>query len=109
MCLSPVLLFLLTIIIWTGYDALAVILLSASFCFEGASVSALHCGLSSYRAVDICSLVHPVETCFIHQFYLQSWMELDVLIQGIKSVGGFKIFKCYFIIKEDYDPFGASI
>lgn len=72
-------------------------------------MSALHCGLSSYRAVDVRSLVHPVETCFIHQLYLQFWMELDLLIQGIKSVRGFKIFKCYFIIKEEYNPFSASI
>lgn len=43
-------------------------------------MSALHRDISSYRAVDVCSLVHSVETCFCHQFCLQLGMELDVFI-----------------------------
>lgn len=43
-------------------------------------MSALHRGTGGYRAVDLCALVHPAETGFIHQFSRQFGMELDVFI-----------------------------
>lgn len=43
-------------------------------------MSALRRRIGRYRVVDVCALVHPVETCFIHQFSLQLGMELDVFI-----------------------------
>lgn len=46
-------------------------------------MSALHRAVGGYGAVDVCSLVHPVETFFICQFSHQFGMELDVFIQGI--------------------------
>lgn len=45
-------------------------------------MSALHRDDSSHPALDVCSLVHPVETYFTHQFPHQFGMELDVFIQG---------------------------
>lgn len=46
-------------------------------------MSALRGDAGGHPALDVCSLVHPDETCFAHQFPHQYGMELDVFIQGI--------------------------
>lgn len=80
--LWPVLLFVLTVTVLVG-GRLCSDSARSLFCFRGASVSALHRDVNSYPALDLCSLVHPVETCFTDQFPHQFGMELDVFIQGI--------------------------
>lgn len=74
----PFVLYLVTISIF-GRVA-SVVGTAFCFCVPGASVSALPRGVSSYRAVDLHPLVHPVETCYCHQFFLQFGMELDIFI-----------------------------